>query len=283
MTDELNNDDLDLDISNILDDEDEVSVQNLPPEPRRNPRDAEEAAIYKAKVSKLEKDLASFKDALEAKKGSNYLEEIMDKYSDFDPRFKLFVAEVINGYAKMSTNEMKAMYDNFDNIQKELAVTKKAIEDTSSHINNVQSNVAFDKLVKRYLQRGFKKSQVTEDHVEAAKEAHFKRYNKEEAYQLKVLNILDKKHIDDATKDKLIGQLILENFTEVIKKKQAKGKVSKDDPTPKARIEKDAEVEKAKKELDKEEEKEAAKTLTPDEEAQRRAQIKAQLNRIKSL
>jgi len=281
-------DEFDLDLTNILEEEEEgTSYKTLPPEPRVNPNIYADTELSKQKVSKLEQELAQMRHMLEAGKKSNFLDKAFTKYSHLDDDFKNMLAEVIHGYSQASQAELKPLIDHIDNIQREVAITRKSIEDVNTNVNNFQSNLALDNLVLQYLQRGFKKNSVTRDHIDAAKKAHFARLEKDEAYYLKVDNVVNRQTLDSKTKDKLIGQIILDNFREEVAKKQAKGKTTEADPVLKKNVEKDPGVEKAQKKLDKEiekeEEKEEPKELTQAEKDARREATLSRLNKLRGL
>lgn len=290
MNEELQNEDFELDLNTILEEEDDVDYNNLPPEPKQDNRAIQEVGQYKEKVSKLEAELNTIRQHLESGKKTNFLDTIFSKYSNLDDDFKHMVAEVLNGYNQMTQQELKPIYKYFDSIQQELDKTKADIKNATDYIGNVQSDIAFDKLVRQYLQRGLKKNTVTEDVVIAAKKLHQKKLQKDEAYYLKLDNIITRNSISDAQKDKLIGQLILDSFLDDVKARASKGKSKETDPELKKRVEKDPEVEKIQKKVEKENKKEAEegevpekKELTPEEQAVQRENLQKRLQRLRNL
>lgn len=247
------NDDFDLDLDSVLIEEEEIT-DNRPVERQGiDTRTAAEAEIYRQKLAKMEEEMQKLTSKLEAGSRTSFLDELLQKYGDnVDPTTRNFSIELLQGFNSVTQAEMKKIYDVVDSFNKELMVTKKSIEDVGKHIGHIQSNYAFDRLVEDYLQRGLKGKKVDIRHIESAKKAHFDRLDKDEAYFLKVDNVINKKNITEKQKDKLIGQIILENFHELLVKKQADGKLGKDDPTPKKKIEADKTVEKIQKKADKE-------------------------------
>lgn len=283
MTDEF-----DLDLVDILEEEETpISYNNLPAEPRVSNNVYADAEVNKQKLTKVEEELAQLRSHLEAGKKTNFMDRAFAKYSNIDPEFKDMLAEVILGYNQVSQAEMKPIFDHLDNLQRQIALTKKSIDDVNVNVSSFQNTVAFDNLVLQYLQRGFKKNSVTRDHLEAAKAAHTKKL-KDEAYYLKVDNIVNRQNMSGAQKDRLIGQLILDNFREEIAKKQAKGKTSESDPVLKKKVDKDESVEKAQKKLDKEMAKEATETeevpeMTEEQQTKRREATLSRLNKLRGL
>lgn len=288
--DGLTNEDFDLDLTQILEDEDDgVDYNNLPPEPKLDNKAMQEVGQYKQKVATLEEELGKIRQHLETGKKTNFLDQIFSKYANLDDDFKHMVAEVLHGYNQMTQSELKPIYKYFDTIQEELNKTKIDINKATEYIGNVQSDIAFDKLVRQYLQRGLKKNTVTEDVIIAAKKLHQKKLQKDESYYLKLDNIITRNSITDAQKDKLIGQLILDSFLDDVKSRAAKGKLKEGDPELKKRVDKDPDVEKAQKKVDKEnkreesEEKEGPPELTEAQRAANREAIQKRFRQLKNL
>lgn len=253
----------DFNLDAILEEEEEITP-NLPIQSNyTNPVQLQELEGYKSKVSNLEAEISKVKELLSAGKKTNQMEAILSKYSHLDPDFRQMNIELLHANNEMQSELMKPMYEYFERLQKEIDSTKKGIDTVTQTIYSVQGNLALDRMVKQALERGFAKNRITIDHVDNAKKEHFKRVEKDEAYHLKLLNINNSKSLTEAQKDKLVGQLIMENFREIVLKKIAKGKSTAADPTVKKVIEKDTSVEKAQKKLDKE----ASTTPPSDEES----------------
>lgn len=289
ITNISNEEDFELELTSILDDEDEVfSIGNTTPERVLDNNSYAELELQKEKYSKLEAELNKIKGALESGQKSNFLEKTFAKYSDIDDGFKHMIADVLHGYNQASQAELAPIYEYFDSIKKDIVKTQKSIEDVSSHVINLENSIVFDKLTRQYLQRVFKKSSVTEDVLESVKKHHFTKKEKDDSYHLKLNNIWGSQKLTPSQKDKLTGELIAESYKETLIKKQSKGKVSNKDPEIKKRIEKDPTLEKAHKKLDKELESssvEAEETerpaLTKEQEEARREMIQQKLNKLK--
>lgn len=257
----MNELDEDFNLDSILD-EDEDITPNLPIQSNYgNPNQLQELEGYKNKVSNLESEISKVKELLTAGKKTNQMEVILQRYSNIDPEFKQMNMELLHANNEMQAEIMKPMYEYFDRLSKEIESTKQSITNVTNAVYGVQGNLALDKMVRQALERGFAKNRITVDHIENAKKEHFKRVDKDEAYHLKLLNINQSKSLTEAQKDKLVGQLMMENYREVVQKKVAKGKSTAADPTIKKTVEKDTTVEKLQKKVDKEAQ---AEPLDPD-------------------
>jgi len=287
-----NNDDFDMELENILleEEEDNISYNNLPPERRTTPDSVAELEMQKEKAARLEAQLNQLSEKIESGQKVNFMEGIFKRYQDIDPSFKQMVAEILHGYNQASQAELAPLFEHLNSLKKDIIKTQKNIESVHEHLTNVQGSIAFDKLVKKYLQRGFKKNSITEDVVEAAKKLHEKKLN-DESYYLRVDNILTRTTITPAQKDKLIGQLILDSYREEVIKSNKKKKLAEGSPELKKKVEKDEDVEKAQKKLEQENKEEVSKLnedisetpkeLTEAEKEENRELIKKRIHRLR--
>jgi hypothetical protein len=246
-------DELDFDLDNILDEDEEEILSPGPIQHNyQDPSTLQELNSYKGKIGELQAEVNKVKDLLSAGKKTNQLEVILQKYSNLDPEFRQMSIELLHANNEMQADVMKPMYEYFDRIQKELDATKQAVSNVTNSIHNVQGSIAFDKMVRIALEKKFAKNRVKVDHVEEAKKAHFKRYEKDEVYALEIIRINESKTLTASQKDRLVGEAMAANFALVQKRKLDKGKTTAADLTPKKNQEKDTTTEKAQKKLDKE-------------------------------
>jgi len=201
------------------------------------------------KLHKLEEQLAKVTNALENGRKTTYMDGILQKYDQVDPIFKQMLIDMNIASNEFTKENLKQIQGYFADMQAELAQLKEEQKNLSDYTSNIHTDVTTHRLVRKYLERGFKKNTIKEEHVEKALEEHTKRLSRDEAYVLRLQNIWNTPNFDVNAKNRLTGQLILENFRDVAVK--AKGKKAEELPTAKKTIEKDAQVEKAAKKMEK--------------------------------
>jgi hypothetical protein len=241
----------DLDLDSVLSEEEEIGTQhNARLESNRvDYNTAAEAELYKQKLTKMEQEFAAVKQQLESGNKTNFVDHIFQKYSDIDPSYKNMAVEMLQGYNQLTQLEMKKIHEVFDSLQKDLIATRKAVDEVGSHVSSVQSGYAFDTLIRDTLERGFKDKDIKTRHVNDAKKLHFKKMDKDEAYALKILNIIDNKNYTIDKKDKMVAQIILEEYHTAAIKKAKEGKLSKTDLTPRKTIKATEESNEIKEEI----------------------------------
>jgi len=245
---EENFDDLNLDDAFQVEDDamtlDSVRIQKNQVDPRTISNQ-----LDNNKIHKLQEQLDKVTNALENGRKTTYMDSILQKYNDVDPIFKQMLIDMNIASNEFTKENLKQIQGYFSEMQTELAQLKEEQKNLSDYTSNIHTDVTTHRLVRKYLERGFKKNTIKEEHVEKAIEEHTKRLSKDEAYVLKLQNIWNTPNFDVNAKNRLTGQLILENFRDVAMK--AKGKKADELPTAKKTLEKDAQVEKATKKMEK--------------------------------
>lgn len=285
----VTNDDFDMNIDNILlDEEDDVnSYTPMPAEKRSSPDSLAELQLQKEKAAKLEARLNQITERLESGQKVNFLESIFGKYADsVDPATKSMVAEILHGYNQASQAELKPLFEHLDSLKKDIIKTQQRIDSVSQHVERVQGNLAWDKLVRQSLQRAFVKHTISEDVVDSAKNLHLRKTTEgkgfDAKYSLELNNILNNPNLTVAQKDKLSGELLMETYRKEVIKRANAGKAKDSDPTAKKYVKKDPKVVEAEKVASKEIKKdddEEKKELSEEEKEKRREELKAKLAR----
>lgn len=229
--------------------DDGVSLSNITINRNTVDTSAVQSRLSESKLSQMEEKLNSLMGSLESSKKSHYLDAVLQKYENVDPVFKQMLIDMNIASNEFTKEHLKEIHKYFEQLKQDVEVVKAEQKNLNDYASSIHTDITTHRLVKKYLERGFKKNTIKEEHVEKALEEHMKRVNKDEAYHLRLQSIWNTPGMDTTGKNRLTGQLILENFKEVASK--AKGKKADELPTAKKTLEVDANVEKSQKKLDK--------------------------------
>lgn len=218
--------------------------------------------MTESKLQQLQAQLEKVTSALESGKKTHYLETILSKYADIDPIFKQMLVDVTLASNEYSKENLKQVQQIFEGLEKEVNTIKIEQKNLSDYAASIHYDISTNRLVRKYLEKGFKKNTVKEQHVEKALDEHMKRLKKDEAYTLKFHSIWNTPGMSDTEKQRLTGQFISDNFRDVVSKTKSK-KAAEELPSVKKSAEKDTQIEKDKKKLEKQQEENDMKADDP--------------------
>lgn len=239
MSDELD-DDLLLEGLDDVDD-DEISLEKFQPSLNANNSTSYEGRAALEKASKLEKKIEEMLQATNSKKRVNVLSGIFEA-ADVPNEIKKFVADIVHAQSTLSAEDLGQIHTYLQGLQSELTSFRQELTSTQNNISGLGNNIAFRNLVKRHLEKHFRKSTIKEVAVDKAIELHAKLLDKDSAYHLQINQFVNNPNLTPKQQDALVGELITTRY----KNHLAKVKGKEDDPTAKIRVEKDPTTEKAK-------------------------------------
>jgi hypothetical protein len=273
MSDDL---EFDIDLDSMISEEEETPSQQPQLSNRIDSNLLVESEMQAKKLNAVLEELAQVKQHLESGKKTSFVDNVLQKYGALDPEIKAMSVELLQGYDQVNQAGLKKFFEHIDAINKSVIETKTKIEDINNRISYVQSNYAFDTLIRDTLERGFKDKDIKARHVDSAKKLHFKKMDKDASYALRVSNIYDNRNYTPDKKDGMIAQLILESYHKAMIEKSKDGKLAKTDLTPKAVIKQDKESKEIKAEIKKidSETKEEAASMSDEDKVKAREMAK---------
>jgi chromosome segregation ATPase len=259
--------------------DDEIKLENVRVQKAPVDQRIVESQLNSSKLTELEKRMEKVLNVLETGKKTHYLDALFAKYENVDPTFKQMLIEMNIASNEYTKENLKSIQGYFEEMKKEITTLKEESRSLSDYAANIHSDITTHRLVKKYLEKGFKKNTIKEEHVERAIEEHSKRLSKDEAYVLRLQNIWNTPGFDTNAKNRLTGELIFQNFRDVAAK--AKGKKADEMPDLKKKVEKDERIEKDQKKMEKLQEK--AQEEVKDTPKTDNAAIEKLINRIRRI